>query len=359
MGVNAHPSAVHFCATSVQYGHSYRSIWDTQPPRVSPLPATKRARWCSLGHFWRFPRSRAAFTHDCGVVCDSPKTRAQRYRIRTRFGLKWWPIVFDSHWSPGPNRGVASKASLQGTAVLEPPRSAAHIFSFGFCLSRPPAAPTARLQVEVTGPTQELQDSGSPARLAAPHAPSDVPDAPTADTPTRRPARGVGSTLRSIRAAGPRIRRPHVPRIRPSSIRARVHTFESFKYRNYRPHVGRHRLLKRRVLASAGHRRVDSLRADKVAVPHHRRHGPGRAAYPDSRPGRRPAGGLVGQAQAAGGDAGLPVRRHGDLRRGGHTWAVGDVAHIRLHLRDGIRVRHPGPDPHDDYRQLGAQQQPS
>lgn len=86
----------------------------------------------------------------------------------------------------------------------------------------------------MTGPTQELQDSGSPTRFAAPHAPSDAPNAPPADTPTRRSPRGVGSTLRSIRAAGPRIRRPHVPRIRPSSISARVHTFESFKYRNYR-----------------------------------------------------------------------------------------------------------------------------
>ncbi len=107
----------------------------------------------------------------------------------------------------------------------------------------------------MTGPTQELQDSSSPTRLAAPqaespHAPVDVsgtlwkaPDAAVTVTPesppSRRPARGVGPTLRSIRDSGSRIPRPHMPRphmprIRPSSIRARVHTFESFKYRNYR-----------------------------------------------------------------------------------------------------------------------------
>ena len=35
------PSAVRFCARSVQTAHSYRSIRDTRPPRLSPLPATK------------------------------------------------------------------------------------------------------------------------------------------------------------------------------------------------------------------------------------------------------------------------------------------------------------------------------
>ena len=61
-----------------------------------------------------------------------------------------------------------------------------------------------------------------------------VPAQPPNGAPALRPTRGVGSTLRSIRASGSRIRRPHVPRIRPSSIRARVHTFDSFRYRNYR-----------------------------------------------------------------------------------------------------------------------------
>ena len=57
---------------------------------------------------------------------------------------------------------------------------------------------------------------------------------PRKSRPRGGPLEASGSTLRSIRDSGSRIPRPHVPRIRPSSISARVHTFESFKYRNYR-----------------------------------------------------------------------------------------------------------------------------
>ena len=88
----------------------------------------------------------------------------------------------------------------------------------------------------MTGPTHELQDSGVTAPIAAPNGqpspPIDAP-APPAGTPAPR-ARNVVARLRSLRHARPHLPRPRAPRIRPARISVRVHTFDSFKYRNYR-----------------------------------------------------------------------------------------------------------------------------